>query len=68
MRRGQCSSLGVESCEGEAERGQRARERIGTIFRTETFFSGPGITGNLQEEVGDVIQGIMYRRDVETCK
>lgn len=41
----------------EAERGQRALERIGTIFSTGTFFSSPGFTGYLQGEVsvGDMI-------------
>lgn len=70
MRRGQCPSLGADSYEVEAERGQRAWERIGTIFSTETFISSPGITGNQQREVsaGDVIHEIIYRRHVETCK
>lgn len=54
----------------EAERGQRAWERIGTIFSTGTFFSSPSIIGNLQGEVsfGDMIHEITYRRDAETCK
>lgn len=64
VRRGHCSSLGAELCEVEAE---RAWERIDTIFSTGTFFSSPGITGNLQGEisVGDMIHKVIYRRDMQ---